>query len=81
MAASKVALLQRLDGRLAVGADGDLVAQPRQLGAHELLQRPLVVGEQDAQTFWDAKPGLLAVSAVAASARRRPEVDVLNILV
>ena len=33
------ALLQRLDRRLAVGADGDLVPQPRQLGAHELLQR------------------------------------------
>ena len=42
------ALLERLDGRLAVGADGDFVPQPRQLGAHELLQRLLVVREQDA---------------------------------
>ena len=43
------ALFQGLDGGPAVGADGDLVAQARQLGAHELLQRLLVVDEQDAQ--------------------------------
>ena len=43
------ALFQRLEGGPAVGADGDLVAQARQLGAHELLQRLLVIDEQDAQ--------------------------------
>ena len=45
------ALLQGLEGGPAVGADGHLVAQARQLGAHELLQRLLVVHEQDAQAF------------------------------
>ncbi len=34
----------------AVGADGHLVPHPRQLEAHQLLQRRLVVGEQQLQT-------------------------------
>ena len=38
-------LFDRLDGGLAVGADGDLVPQLRQLGAHDLLERFLVVGK------------------------------------
>ncbi len=33
------ALFEGLDGRLAVGADGDLMPQAGQFGAHELLQR------------------------------------------
>src|SRR5262249_49704443 len=45
------ALLQGLDGGLAVGANGDLVPQARQLGTHELLQRLLVIGEQDPQAL------------------------------
>ena len=49
MAASKVPFSSALTRGLAVGADGDLVAQPRQLRAHELLQRLFVVDEQDAQ--------------------------------
>ena len=45
------ALLERLERRPAVRADDDLVPQPRQLRAHELLERLLVVGEQDAQAL------------------------------
>ena len=45
------ALFQSLDGGFAVGADRDLVAEARQLRAHQLLQRPFVVHEQDAQAL------------------------------
>ncbi len=38
MAASNVPFFERLDGGLAVGADRDLVPEPRQLGPHELAQ-------------------------------------------
>src|SRR5262249_54221387 len=36
-------------GGVVVGAGGDRVPKGGQLGAHELLQRPPVVGEQDSQ--------------------------------
>ena len=42
-------LLQRLQGRRAVGADGDLVAEPGQLHLHQVAEVRLVVGEQDPQ--------------------------------
>ena len=36
---------------VAVGADGGLVAHPRQFEPHQLLQRLLVVGEEESETF------------------------------
>ncbi len=59
------AFFQRLERRPAVGADGDLMAQPRQLGAHEFLERLLVVHEQHAQ----AAVGVESVAA-GGSVRR-----------
>ena len=43
--------LQGGQGGGAVGADGHFVAHARQLQPHQLLQRPLVVGEQQLQSF------------------------------
>ena len=42
---------ERGDGGRAVGADGHFVSHPGQLDAHQLLQRRLVVGEQQLQAF------------------------------
>ena len=42
------AVFERLDRGLAVGADGDLMAEPGHLGSHDFLQRPFIVREQDA---------------------------------
>ena len=43
------ALLQGLERRGAVGADGDLVPEPGQLHLHQVAEVRLVVGEQDPQ--------------------------------
>ena len=43
--------IERGQGGGSVGADGRLVAHPRQLDAHQLLQRFLVVGEQQLQSI------------------------------
>ncbi len=49
----RTASLQRLDGRCAVGADGDLVPHAGQLHLHQVAEVGLVVGEQDAEsTGW-----------------------------
>ncbi len=44
-------LLQRGGGGETVGADGHPVAHPRNLELHQLLQRALVVGEQQGQAL------------------------------
>ncbi len=44
-------LFQGLQGRFAVRANGDLMTQAGQLGAHEFLQRLFIIGKQDAQAI------------------------------
>ena len=43
-------LLQSLDRRDPVGANGDLVADPGQFHLHQVAEVRLVVGEQDPET-------------------------------
>ncbi len=42
---------ERGDRRQPVGANGDFVAEAREFDAHQLLERALVVGEQQFQRF------------------------------
>ena len=44
-------LFQRGGGGQAVGADRDAMAHPRDFELHQLLQRPLVVGEEDGEAL------------------------------
>jgi hypothetical protein len=47
----KGAFLERLERRSAIGANGHFVAEARQFGAHEFLERLFIVHEQDSQAL------------------------------
>src|SRR5262249_9105926 len=72
------ALLQRLEGGATVGADRDLVPQPGQFRAHELLQGLFVIDEQHPQGFvrrrGQAFPPLGAVRSSESRGRHQDSV-------